>query len=87
VYITDSYKGAPFGLTIVSPAVAPPFNLGNVVVRSKINIDRNTAALSVDSDPLPLRLRGIPLQLQHINVTVNARATRNSSSTRPTARR
>jgi hypothetical protein len=59
VFITGPYKGAPFGLSIVAPAVAPPFDLGTVVVRSTINID-----------PLPLRLRGIPLQLQHINVTV-----------------
>jgi hypothetical protein len=70
VFITGPYKGAPFGLSIVSPAVAPPFDLGNVIVRSQILIDRTTAAVTVDSDPLPLRLRGIPLQLQHIHVVV-----------------
>jgi hypothetical protein len=70
VFITGPYKGAPFGLSIVSPAVAPPFDLGTVIVRSKILIDRTTAAVTVDSDPLPLRLRGIPLQLQHIHVIV-----------------
>lgn len=76
VFITGPYKGAnspvkaPFGLSIVSPAVAPPFDLGTVVVRSMINIDPNNASLTINSDPLPLRLRGIPLQLQHINVIV-----------------
>ncbi|HWG08121.1 MAG TPA: hypothetical protein VN672_03835 [Solirubrobacteraceae bacterium] len=70
VFITGPYKGAPFGLSIVSPAVAPPFDLGTVIVRSKILIDRTTAQVTVDSDPLPLRLRGLPLQLQHIHVIV-----------------
>jgi hypothetical protein len=71
VYITGPYKGAPFGLTIVTAAVAGPFNLGNVIVRSQINVDPNTAAVTVTSDPLPLRLKGVPSQLQRVNVTVD----------------
>ncbi len=70
-YITGPYEGAPFGVDVVVPAVAGPFNLGTEVVRSKVEVDPTTAQLTVVSDAFPTILDGIPLQLQHINVTVN----------------
>jgi hypothetical protein len=71
VYVTGPYAGAPFGLSIVTPAVAGPFNLGTVIVRSKIFIDRNNASLTIVSDPLPTQLKGIPLQLKRIQVLID----------------
>ncbi len=71
VYLTGGYKGAPFGLTIVVPAQAGPFNLGNVVVRTAISVDPETAAVTITSDPLPQVIDGIPLRVQTVNVTVN----------------
>jgi hypothetical protein len=70
-YITGPYKGDPFGVDVVVPAVAGPFNLGTEVVRSKVDVDPTDAHLTVVSDPFPTILDGIPLQLQHVNVTVN----------------
>ncbi len=70
-YITGPYGGAPFGVDVVVPAVAGPFNLGTEVVRSKIEVNPTDAHLTVVSDKFPTMLDGIPLQLQHINVTVN----------------
>ncbi|HEX9481415.1 MAG TPA: hypothetical protein VF927_04880, partial [Solirubrobacteraceae bacterium] len=76
VFITGPYKGAPYGLSIAEPAKAGPFDLGSgpcdcVVVRAKIEIDPHTSALTVTSDPLPTILQGIPVQLKHVNVTVD----------------
>jgi hypothetical protein len=71
VYLTTGYRGAPFGLSIVVPAVAGPFNLGNVVVRAAVSVDPHTAQIVVTSDPFPQMLDGIPLRLQTVNVTVN----------------
>lgn len=71
VFITTGYKGAPFGLSILNPAKAGPFDLGYVVVRARIEVDPTTAALHIISDPLPTIKDGIPLQIQHVNVTVD----------------
>jgi hypothetical protein len=71
VFITTGYRGAAYGLSIVNPAKAGPFDLGIVVVRAAINVDPHTAALHIVSDPLPTILDGIPLQIQHVNVTVD----------------
>jgi uncharacterized repeat protein (TIGR01451 family) len=86
VYLTGPYKGAPFGLSIVNPAKAGPFDLEDtksshppcdcLVVRAKIEVNQLTAALTITSDnsgpyKIPTTLDGIPLQIQHVNVTVN----------------
>ncbi|MGA8353832.1 MAG: NHL repeat-containing protein [Solirubrobacteraceae bacterium] len=71
VYLTGPYDGAPFGLSIVVPAEAGPFNLGTVVVRAKIEVDPHTAQVSVVSDPMPTMLQGIPLDVRSIDVTID----------------
>jgi hypothetical protein len=71
VYLTGPYKGAPFGLSIVVPAKAGPFDLGNVVVRSAIFVDRHTSQLRVATDPLPTILQGIPLQVRDVRVAID----------------
>jgi hypothetical protein len=76
VYITGPYRGAPYGLSIVNPAKAGPFDLGQVVVRAKIEVDQITAALTITTDSegpykIPTIIDGIPLQIKHVNVTIN----------------
>jgi hypothetical protein len=76
VFLTGPYKGAPFGLSIVNPAKAGPFDMGEVVVRAKLDIDPRTAQVTVTTDDtrpyeIPHVLDGIPLQIKHVNVTVD----------------
>lgn len=71
VYMTGPYKGAPLGLAIVVPAVAGPFDLGTVVVRAAVNVDRSTAALNVTADPMPTILAGVPLRVRTVNVRID----------------
>ena len=71
VHITGPYRGAPFGLSIVVPAIAGPFDLGEVVVRAAISVDRTDASLRIAADPLPRILQGIPLQLRAVTVRVD----------------
>ena len=70
-YWAGPYKGAPFSIAIVMPAVAGPFDLGNVVVRSGLYVDPQTAQVTVKSDPIPTILDGILLDVRDIKVNVN----------------
>jgi hypothetical protein len=71
VFLAGPYRGAPFSLSIVVPAQAGPFDLGTVVVRAALFVDPNTAQVLVRSDPLPTILKGIPLDVQKISVSMD----------------
>jgi hypothetical protein len=71
IYLTGPYQGAPFGLSIVTPVVAGPFNLGTVVTRAKIEIDPATAQISVVTDALPQQVAGVPTDLRSIDSVID----------------
>jgi len=71
IFLTGPYEGAPFRLSIVVPAIAGPFNLGLVVVRARIEVDRLTSQITVTTDRLPQILDGIPLDLRTIDAVVD----------------
>ena len=76
-YLTTGYDGAPFGVLVQTPAVAGPFNLGMVNVRSRINVNPVSALITITSDPgprgeaIPTRVRGIPADLKQVQVNVD----------------
>ena len=67
-YLTGPYKGGQLGLAVVTPATAGPFDLGTVVVRSAIDVDPETAQITVKSDEIPTILEGIPLDIRSVVV-------------------
>jgi hypothetical protein len=71
VFLTEGYKGAPFGLDFLVPAIAGPYDLGDVNVRAALLVDPVTAEVTVDADPMPWILQGIPLQVRDVRVLMD----------------
>jgi hypothetical protein len=70
-YLAGPYKGAPISLAILTPAVAGPFDLGTVVIRTALYVDETTAQIRAVSDPIPSMLAGIPLDVRSIALNMN----------------
>jgi hypothetical protein len=71
VYLAGPYKGAPLSLVVITPAVAGPFDLGTVVVRSAAFVNPLTARVTVKSDEIPTMLEGIPLDVRSIAIKID----------------
>jgi hypothetical protein len=76
VYLTGPHDGAPFGLSIVTNAVAGPFNLGLIVVRARIDIGSTDSTATITTDEtgpyaVPQIIFGVPLRLQRITVDID----------------
>jgi hypothetical protein len=56
---------------MVIPTVAGPFDLGTVLVRVAVYVDPATAQITAVSDPFPAILRGIPLDVRSVQVSLN----------------
>jgi hypothetical protein len=70
VYLTGPTNGAPYGMTTVINAAIGPFSLGNVVVRSKIEVNPYTSQVTVSSD-VPTIFKGIPLRMKTLSLAIN----------------
>jgi hypothetical protein len=74
IYLGGAYKGDPLSVISVTPAVAGPFDAGDVVVRIALTLNPETAEVEVDgssSDPIPHILKGIPLKVRDLRVYVD----------------
>ncbi len=71
VYLTGPTGSAPYGLTTVVNAAVGPFSFGNVIVRSRIEVDPNTARVTVAGD-VPTIFKGIPLRMKTLTLAINS---------------
>jgi hypothetical protein len=74
LYLAGPYHGSPLSVVAIDSAKVGPFDLGTVVIRSAIRIDRQTARVSIDSagsDPIPHILKGFPLRLRDIGIAID----------------
>jgi hypothetical protein len=81
LYLAGPYNGSQFSIVAIDAALVGPFDLGTVIVRSAIRVDKTTGQVSIDArgtDPIPHIIDGIPIHLRDVrasidrpNVTVN----------------
>jgi hypothetical protein len=74
VYLAGPFHGSTFSVVAIDSATVGPFDLGTVVVRSAIDVDPQTARVSIDSsgsDPIPHIIDGIPIHLRDIRVYIS----------------
>jgi hypothetical protein len=70
LYLAGPYKGAPYSLITKVPAQSGPFDFGNIVVRTAINLDPVTTQVIAKSDPLPQILEGVPISYRDVRIEV-----------------
>ena len=68
LFLGGPYKGAPLSVIALVPAQAGPFDLGNVVVRTALEVDSTTAQVTAKSDPLPQIIEGVPLSYREVRI-------------------
>jgi hypothetical protein len=71
VYLAGPYKGAALSLVVVTPAVAGPFDLGNVVVRVPLFLQPETAQINPRTNAIPDVFGGAKLDIRSVFVNVN----------------
>lgn len=74
LYFAGPFEGDPLSVVAIVPAVAGPFDIGDVVVQEGLNFNPVTYRVEVDPSPLqplPQILEGIPLDLRDLSITTD----------------
>ncbi len=71
IYLGGPYKGAPLSLAVVIAGLAGPFDLGNVLVRTALHVNPETAQVRALSDPFPLIFHGVLLRVRDVRINLD----------------
>jgi hypothetical protein len=74
LYMAGPYEGAPFSIVAITSAKVGPFDLGTVTVHLPLQIDPNTATVSIPAgaaDQIPHIVKGIVVHVRDIRVYVD----------------
>jgi hypothetical protein len=74
IYLGGPFEGAPFSIVGITAAHVGPFDLGTVVVHLPLDIDPQTAAVSIPagpSDQIPHIIKGIVIHLREIHAFID----------------
>jgi hypothetical protein len=87
VYLSGPYNGAPLSAIVITPAVAGPFDLGNVVVHAPLNLNPESGQIETNAE-IPdvfggakLDIRSIQVNLKRKNFTLNGTNCNQNSTT------
>jgi hypothetical protein len=72
-YLAGPSQGAPLSTVVITPALAGPFDLGNVVVRVPFFVDPETAQIHPKTNAIPDVYGGTKLDIRSIFLNVNRR--------------
>jgi hypothetical protein len=70
VYLSGPYNGAPLSAIVITPAVAGPFDLGNVVVHAPLNLNPESGQIEASAE-IPDVFGGAKLDIRSIFVNLN----------------
>ena len=68
---------SPLSVTTIVPAIAggvpgnPAFDLGNVVIRTGVNLEPQTAQVHIDTTDVPYIVGGVPLRIRRVAVKLD----------------
>ncbi len=74
IYLSGPAEGDPFSVIVIVPAVAGPFDAGNIALRLPLAIDPTTAQVKIDAakaPEVPRVLKGIPARLADLRLYID----------------